>query len=333
MRMTYNVYAILLFLSMPVLVQAQDPVQKWTLEDTFLVLTIEIDRTGRIYAVDADQHQVRIFDASGTFVRAVGREGKGPGELQNPFAIALGPEEERFAVRDRNRRVSFFARDGTYDDSFVLAKPILPTASMEFLSDSLLAIGGFIPESRYEGETIHKLTTDGERVGSFFPRPDKAKELKISVRVGSAFDLDRGGRINAVHYIDYSRLHVLSPRGEHVSVSEISLPSHFRAPTEPQPDPLEDRAGVNDWVKNVDSPRRLFMVGEDTVAVGVQEGGTVEEWTVDVIELERGHVLGSRAFKGFPVYVDAEDDLLYVATAEEEPATLLRAYRIDDFIE
>lgn len=331
----YFVYLILTFIFMPLLVQAQDPVQKWTLEDTFLVTSIEISGNGKIFAVDSEQHQVHIFNASGERVRTVGGEGKGPGEFQNPSAIALGPDEEKFAVRDRNRRVSFFSLDGTYQHSFVLPKPILPSSNMEFVNDSTLVLGGFLPESSpYEGTTVHVLTTDGELVRSFFSRSDKAKELKISVQAGSAFDLDRQGRIIALQFANYSRLAVLSPDGKHQGVFEISLPDHFRAPTEPQPDPMEDRARMKEWVKKTDVPRDLFVVGEDTVAVGVQEGGTVEEWTVDVIEIESGRILGSTAFTGFPVYVDAEDNLVYVATTQQDPpATILRAYQIDDLID
>lgn len=119
----------------------QEPAWEGKLEETFYVFTLEIDRDGRIYAVDREQHQVHIFDASGERIRTLGEGGKGPGEFQTSFTISLAPEEERFAVRDRNRRVSLFSREGTFQSSFVLPS-ILPPENLAFVKDTLFVLRG-----------------------------------------------------------------------------------------------------------------------------------------------------------------------------------------------
>lgn len=48
---------------------------------------IDADSDGRIYVLDQQAQQVRIFDAQGTLLRTVGRAGSGPGE----FSQAAGP--------------------------------------------------------------------------------------------------------------------------------------------------------------------------------------------------------------------------------------------------
>jgi len=62
------------------------------------------------YVADTGNNRVAVFDETGTFLRAFGREGQGPGELQEPRSVR---------VRDgiatvRARRTSRFRTDGTF---------------------------------------------------------------------------------------------------------------------------------------------------------------------------------------------------------------------------
>jgi hypothetical protein len=59
--------------------------------------------TGEIYVSDAQANAIRVFDANGVFLRTIGREGQGPGELESPCCIAFGPEN-RLWVRDSGNR-------------------------------------------------------------------------------------------------------------------------------------------------------------------------------------------------------------------------------------
>lgn len=44
---------------------------------------------GRIYVLDAGNHRVRVFDASGDHIRSIGREGGGPGEFRFPGSLTV----------------------------------------------------------------------------------------------------------------------------------------------------------------------------------------------------------------------------------------------------
>ena len=67
---------------------------------------------GGIAVLDAQAKEVRVFGPDGAYVRTVGRQGEGPGELSGPSAMArLGADT--LAVYDyRNARVTLFGPDG-----------------------------------------------------------------------------------------------------------------------------------------------------------------------------------------------------------------------------
>lgn len=46
------------------------------------IVSIAVDPRGFVYVADAGSRDIRVFDAAGVFVRAIGREGEGPGEFQ-----------------------------------------------------------------------------------------------------------------------------------------------------------------------------------------------------------------------------------------------------------
>ena len=65
--------------------------------------------TGRLFVADYQAARVAVFDGDGTFLHSVGRQGAGPGELQNPCCLVVD-DQDRLWVRDGlNRRYSVYA--------------------------------------------------------------------------------------------------------------------------------------------------------------------------------------------------------------------------------
>jgi len=77
-------------------------------------LSLALDSRGRLYVADLQLAEVRLFDADGTFRRTVATQGEGPGEVLQPVAVAIGPEDELWVVDPRNRRYSVFDSAGTF---------------------------------------------------------------------------------------------------------------------------------------------------------------------------------------------------------------------------
>ena len=59
---------------------------------------------GGVYVLDGQACEVRIFDRNGSFERAFGREGEGPGELSGPGGLALDSEETAWVMNWGNGR-------------------------------------------------------------------------------------------------------------------------------------------------------------------------------------------------------------------------------------
>lgn len=69
---------------------------------------------GRVFALDMQEKKVKIFDASGDFIKAFGKEGQGPGELSMPTGISMNPAGELMVEDAMNRRLSYFTLDGEF---------------------------------------------------------------------------------------------------------------------------------------------------------------------------------------------------------------------------
>lgn len=107
------------------------------------IAALQLDELGRIYILEAQAREVRVFDSTGVFVRAIGSTGRGPGELHTPIGMTwdrdsnlwiVDPGNARYTifdtaghhVRDRQRRiggyvvpwVGGFTHDGRFWESF-----------------------------------------------------------------------------------------------------------------------------------------------------------------------------------------------------------------------
>lgn len=92
----------------------------------------------RIYVLDRQSREIRVFDRDGDVVLTFGRPGGGPGELAGPSAVLVGSSDTVFVPDSRNQRVQRFLADGSESGSF----PILSTEGIpmgwRIRSDGLL---------------------------------------------------------------------------------------------------------------------------------------------------------------------------------------------------
>jgi len=73
-----------------------------------------VDDAGTIYVLDQQAAHVKVFDASGKYLRTIGRKGQGPGELEYPMTMSLNERTGELAVHLQSRGIVFFKTDGTY---------------------------------------------------------------------------------------------------------------------------------------------------------------------------------------------------------------------------
>lgn len=77
------------------------------------IMGLDVDDEGRIYVLDGQAAQIRVFAADGEFERAFGRSGAGPGELSQAAAGAFVTHDGGLLVPDlQNARITRFSSEG-----------------------------------------------------------------------------------------------------------------------------------------------------------------------------------------------------------------------------
>ena len=56
------------------------------------ISSITVDGSGRVFVLDGQAGDIRVFDSEGTYIETVARRGEGPGELSNPSSVAVLPD-------------------------------------------------------------------------------------------------------------------------------------------------------------------------------------------------------------------------------------------------
>lgn len=72
------------------------------------------DAQDNLYVLDRGNHRVLVFDRAGRFLREIGEEGDGPGELRVPVSMALAADGTLTVADLAQRRFNLFQRDGTF---------------------------------------------------------------------------------------------------------------------------------------------------------------------------------------------------------------------------
>ncbi|MDH4198256.1 MAG: 6-bladed beta-propeller [Candidatus Aminicenantes bacterium] len=78
------------------------------------ISALDVLKDGTVYVLDTKDSRVKVFDAQGKFVRAFGKAGQGPGELNQPVGILITPENEVLVEDALNQRLAVFSLEGTF---------------------------------------------------------------------------------------------------------------------------------------------------------------------------------------------------------------------------
>lgn len=88
------------------------------------VASVALDPAGRIYVADRTDSSLRVYSRDGGYLRAIGREGEGPGEFQVPLDLVFSANGDLW-VRDLNRIQQLVRSvNGTIPDSVVRTHPL-----------------------------------------------------------------------------------------------------------------------------------------------------------------------------------------------------------------
>lgn len=136
-------------------------------------VALATDRTA--YVLDVMFKRVAVFSPSGEQTATLGREGRGPGELMGPVALAVDGGGNLFVLDEMNQRIEVFSGA---DGAWVRLFPVdFHPYDMCFLDGRLYVLGA------RNGYVIHEVSPrDGAVVRSFAPDPASRDRLLAGYR-------------------------------------------------------------------------------------------------------------------------------------------------------
>lgn len=129
--------------------------------------------TGTVYVVDRLNYAVAAFSPAGRMLWKVGRKGRGPGEYQLPYRIAVTPAGTLLVYDLGTGDVTTLSQDGRF-----ISRTHLPLR-LHFVDDiavvgSDLLVSGYSPDPQAHRNGIHRFRLGGPQAayaGSFAPLP------------------------------------------------------------------------------------------------------------------------------------------------------------------
>lgn len=105
-----------------------DETTAWHLEEDLRIGTVEgtgpdlfgeitdlaVDGYGRIYVLEGQAQEIRVFNPDGSFLRTIGRKGGGPGEFKRAAGLRWDPQGNLWVIDSGNARYSVFDTTGAY---------------------------------------------------------------------------------------------------------------------------------------------------------------------------------------------------------------------------
>jgi hypothetical protein len=107
-----------------------------------VVREIGVDDAGNVYLLDIQLNQVHVFDRDGNFLRAIGREGEGPGEFRRPSSMFIMPDGRIAIVQMMPGKIVLLNPDGTPGGDF--KAPEAPDGGMQMFFEAGRAGGSVV---------------------------------------------------------------------------------------------------------------------------------------------------------------------------------------------
>lgn len=78
------------------------------------IISVDVDRQGRIFVLDFQAQEVSAFDSDGTFVHTFGGLGAGPGEFEQAVSVDISQDGNVLVMQMIKAQLSIFDRNGRY---------------------------------------------------------------------------------------------------------------------------------------------------------------------------------------------------------------------------
>jgi hypothetical protein len=180
------------------------------------ISALDVLKDGTVYVLDRKDNRIKVFDAQGKFVRAFGKAGQGPGEMNQPVGILVTPENEILVEDALNQRLAIFSLEGEFIRHVSTAKA-LGLSGIQMDGRGLIVARstgiGEAGKMSMDVKTYDKELNPKVKLASFeFPISPQAKINPFSA-MNLLYMLDGQGGLYFGNNRDYE-IRVVSPEGK-----------------------------------------------------------------------------------------------------------------------
>jgi len=312
---------------------------------------IATDQNHSTYVQIMGEDIVRAFDGEGRFIRTIGRQGQGPGELSYAQGIGFGPDGNLWVPSRGSVRIVIFTPEGEFVKNIPFG--VMPPLNIQTTSDGFM---GLHQETRYLGDgmiemdfLLRRFDAGGDTLNTLSKSTFEIDLLDMQmgkfVEYAPLFTQDHEGRIwQCRPRSDIYRLNVWNPDGTLSMVVEKDTPLMPKSEQEIEEEReivlriIEQQAGgLMPPDLNFDyqpDPNRSFLgypycdpEGYIWAQVGLEDSFAGNAF--DLYD-ERGRFLQRIVIEGVnvPAYLQFVDDRLYLAETDPEEIPQVIAFRL-----
>ncbi|MFH0988731.1 MAG: 6-bladed beta-propeller [bacterium] len=168
-----------------------------------------------IFIADAKDCCIKVFNKEGIFIRKIGSRGKGPGELLDPFVIAIDDKNKLLYCDDKtNGRISVFQTNGNFMRAI---RVFLPYYDIAILKENL-----FTSSFNDINSTLFcKYNSTGKLIRSFGNMIDKNHKEYYYARTLYESELYSDGKYLYTFFIKLPLINVYSSDGELITTINL----------------------------------------------------------------------------------------------------------------
>ena len=291
------------------------------------IRTFIVDDAGSIYVLDQQASHVKVFDKAGKYVRTIGRQGQGPGELEMPMTLSFNRTAGELAVHQSSRRISYFKADGTFLRHLSL-KEMWALRGRVDSRGNIYITEGIVDQTdpRYE---LKKLGPDASVIAVLAKSPAPNASVKFDPFMAiSYFQIDRADNLVYGYPLTYE-IHFFGPSDQKVfkkiarEYDPVAVTAEERAEREKDVPP-----GMTmnfDFSKNHSAYYRFFLSDLGHIIVQTWEKTKDGMFVHDVFDAE-GRFIGRIPLK--PSGVEILKGKYYALEEDEDGYQIVKRYAV-----
>ena len=277
----------------------------------FQIAKVLVDSNGNLVVPDSKKRRVLFFASSGEFVRAVGKEGEGPGEFGFLRTLALDSQDNLYVFDLNEHRLHVFeAPDYRFSQSFGLS-----TYLSAFFLDPAGGIIAYYPTAK---DVLKKFDPQGNLVAKAF-RPEREDIAIFLSRIQTGGIIGTPlGEVLLIHPDSFVIYHYDGNlKGKRILRSESHSKWRPRMPDFPESlSPRTEGPEHKEWWDSHLHIGGIYWLGNDLLAVTLYsiKGGDPRIWYLNLYTMQGRAIAEGVAIPQQGRVVGSSEDLIYVAT-------------------